>query len=147
MPLSISYCTNTFGCVYICGLHSVWFDLTEIVECCWTRLRSLSRLCFRSWTGAVTPSPSLPPFPRPVRGKAWSSGRCVWQISNGVSQSGAGLSAAHWCFYSQKNKDARSEEQCEKLAYKCVFHFAVFQDFSMFYPSSLRRAMSQQSSS
>lgn len=40
-----------------------------------------------------------------------------------------------------------SEEQCEKLAYKCVFHFAVLQDFSIFYPSSLRQAMSHQSSS
>lgn len=82
---------HTHVCAYGCGPHSLCLDLTEIVECCWTRLRSSSRLCFRSWTGAVTPSPSLPPFPRPVQGKAWSSGRFVWQTSNGVSHTGASV--------------------------------------------------------
>lgn len=108
--------------------------LTKIVECCWTRLHFSTLLCSRISTGAVTPSPSLLPFARPILATDWSSGHSALQTSNGVSQKRAKASEFWWIL--------------KRPSLEICLHFLPFlQDFIQFYLSLQRRAMLQQSSS
>lgn len=69
---------------------SVWcidvflFFSPKIVECYWTRRRSLSPPCCRSWTGVETLRPSLPPSPPPAQEKDSYWGHFVWPTSTEV---------------------------------------------------------------
>lgn len=81
---------DKFGKVHMRPSFSVWcidvflFFPPKIVECYWTRRRSLSPPCCRSWTGVETLRPSLPPSPPPAQEKDSYWGHFVWPTSTEV---------------------------------------------------------------